>query len=131
MSAEEDFNIVGETGDGLETVKLVEQLVPDVLILELMMGGINGLEVTRQLNKKVPNIGIVISPCTAMRLIFWRALPQRTKVISLKSRLRKSSSVPSGKCLQAAAISVLRFRKGLLKPIPGGLRSNQKILMIS
>ncbi len=60
LSAEQDFNIVGEAGDGLETVKLVEQLQPDVLILDLMMAGINGLEVTRQLNKKNPRTGIVI-----------------------------------------------------------------------
>jgi DNA-binding NarL/FixJ family response regulator len=60
LSVEQDFNIVGEAGDGLETVKLVEQLQPDVLILDLMMAGINGLEVTRQLNKKNPRTGIVI-----------------------------------------------------------------------
>jgi two-component system, NarL family, response regulator NreC len=60
LSAETDFDIVGEAGDGLETVKLAEQLQPDVLVLDLMMSGINGLEVTRQLNKKSTRIGIVI-----------------------------------------------------------------------
>jgi two-component system, NarL family, response regulator NreC len=60
LSVEHDFNIVGEAGDGLETVKMVEQLQPDVLILDLMMAGINGLEVTRQLNKKNPKTAIVI-----------------------------------------------------------------------
>jgi two-component system, NarL family, response regulator NreC len=60
LSAEPDFNIVGEAGDGLETLRLVEDLHPDILVLDLMMAGINGLEVTRQLNKKVPQVGIVI-----------------------------------------------------------------------
>jgi DNA-binding NarL/FixJ family response regulator len=60
LSAEADFNIVGEAGDGLETVKLVEELQPEILVLDLMMAGINGLEVTRQLNKKNPKTGIVI-----------------------------------------------------------------------
>jgi len=60
LCAEPDFSIVGEAGDGLETVTLVQQLQPDVLILDLMMAGINGLEVTRQLNKKNPKTGIVI-----------------------------------------------------------------------
>jgi DNA-binding NarL/FixJ family response regulator len=60
LCAEPDFSIVGEAGDGLETVTLVQQLQPDVLILALMMAGINGLEVTRQLNKKNPKTGIVI-----------------------------------------------------------------------
>jgi len=60
LSAESDLEVVGETGDGLETVKLVDELKPDVLVLDLMMSGINGLEVTRQVNKHNPEIGIVI-----------------------------------------------------------------------
>lgn len=60
LGTEPDFNVIGEAGDGLETVKLVEQLEPEVLVLDLMMSGINGLEVTRQLSKKSPQTGIVI-----------------------------------------------------------------------
>ncbi len=60
LSVEPDFKIVGEAGDGFETVKQVEQLQPDVLVLDLMMAGINGLEVTRQLIKKNNKLGIVI-----------------------------------------------------------------------
>jgi two-component system, NarL family, response regulator NreC len=60
LSTEPDFNIIGEAGDGFETLKLVEQLQPDVLVLDLMMSGINGLEVTRQLSKKNFKTGIVI-----------------------------------------------------------------------
>jgi two-component system, NarL family, response regulator NreC len=60
LSAESDFQVIGEAGDGIETVKLVDDLKPDILILDLMMGGINGLEVTRQLAKKNPKVGIVV-----------------------------------------------------------------------
>lgn len=60
LSAEPDFNIVGEAGDGLETVRLAELLRPDILVLDLTMSGINGLEVIRRLNKKSFRIGIVI-----------------------------------------------------------------------
>lgn len=60
LSAEQDFTVVGEAGDGLETVKLVEELKPEILVLDLMMSGINGLEVTRQLIKKMPELRIVI-----------------------------------------------------------------------
>ncbi len=60
LSAEQDFMVVGEAGDGLETVKLVEEQKPDILVLDLMMSGINGLEVTRQLMKKLPELKIVI-----------------------------------------------------------------------
>jgi len=60
LSTEADFKVVGESSDGIETVEMVEKLKPDILVLDIMMGGINGLEVTRQLSKKSPQTGIVI-----------------------------------------------------------------------
>lgn len=55
-----DFNLVGETGDGLEVIPLVEQLQPDVLLLDLMMPGLGGLEITRQVSKRFLQTRIVI-----------------------------------------------------------------------
>ncbi len=60
LEAETDFKVVGEAGDGLEASKLVESLQPDVLILDLMMAGMNGLDVTRQSVKRSPNTRVVI-----------------------------------------------------------------------
>lgn len=60
LTVQPDFEVIGETGDGLEAVSLVEKLDPDILVLDLMMGGINGLEVTRQLQKKAVRTGIVV-----------------------------------------------------------------------
>jgi two-component system response regulator NreC len=60
LEAEEDFALVGEAGDGLEAVQLVERLKPDVLVLDLMMPGLNGIEVTRQARKRSPHTQIVI-----------------------------------------------------------------------
>jgi two-component system response regulator NreC len=60
LAAQADLSVVGEAGDGLETINLVERLQPEILVLDLMMSGINGLEVTRQLSKKSPKTGIVI-----------------------------------------------------------------------
>jgi len=60
LQAQADFEIVGETGDGLETVRLVEQHKPQVLVLDLMMPGLNGLEVARQVTQRVPRTRIVV-----------------------------------------------------------------------
>lgn len=43
-----DSEVVGETGDGLRVAELVERLHPDVLILDVMLPGMNGIEVCRQ-----------------------------------------------------------------------------------
>jgi DNA-binding NarL/FixJ family response regulator len=48
LSAEPDYRIVGEAADGLSAARLVEQLRPDVLVLDLMMPGLGGLELTRR-----------------------------------------------------------------------------------
>jgi len=45
---QEDFRVVAEAGDGLAAVQLTERLTPNVLIVDVMMPGLNGLEVTRQ-----------------------------------------------------------------------------------
>jgi len=60
LEAEPDFCLIGEASDGLETVQLVERLRPDVLVLDLMMPGLNGLEVTRQVCKRSPQTHVVI-----------------------------------------------------------------------
>jgi len=60
LEAEADFSLIGEAGDGLETARLVERLKPDVLIIDLMMPNLNGLEVTRQVGQRSPRTRVVI-----------------------------------------------------------------------
>lgn len=55
-----EFSVVGEAGDGLEVADLIKCLEPDVLLLDLMMPGLNGLEVARRVSKASPQTGIVI-----------------------------------------------------------------------
>jgi DNA-binding NarL/FixJ family response regulator len=60
LEAERDFQVVGEAGDGLEAVALVERVKPDVLVLDLMMPGLAGLQVARQVRQRSPQTRIVI-----------------------------------------------------------------------
>lgn len=60
LEAEADFEVVGEAADGLEVLGLVERLHPDVLVLDLMMPGINGLEVTWQVRQSYPETRVII-----------------------------------------------------------------------
>jgi DNA-binding NarL/FixJ family response regulator len=60
LEAEPDFAIVGEAADGLEVPDLVERLKADVLILDLMLPGLNGLEVTRQVQQRSPQTRVVV-----------------------------------------------------------------------
>jgi len=62
FEAEPDITVVGEATDGLQTVQLVEKLKPNVLIVDMMMPGLNGLEILRQVKKRSPaTFSIVLS----------------------------------------------------------------------
>lgn len=60
LEGEPSLRVVGEAGDGVETVSLVEQLRPDLLIVDLMMPGQSGMEVIRHVLERSPLTRIVV-----------------------------------------------------------------------
>jgi two-component system, NarL family, response regulator NreC len=60
LEDEPGISIVGEVADGLEVVGLVERMRPEVLILDLVLPGLSGLEITRQLRKRAPRTRVLI-----------------------------------------------------------------------
>ncbi len=60
LESEPSFRIVGEASDGLEAIDLVERQQPDIVVLDLMMPGLNGLEVARQSSHRSPRTNVVI-----------------------------------------------------------------------
>lgn len=60
LENEPDFQIVGEAGDGLEAVRLAERLEPSVVVMDLTMPGLNGLEVVRQISQRSRRCRIVV-----------------------------------------------------------------------
>jgi DNA-binding NarL/FixJ family response regulator len=60
LEAEPEFRIAAETGDGLETVRQVERLRPDVLVLDLMMPGLAGLDVLPIVRQRSPRTRVVV-----------------------------------------------------------------------
>src|SRR5215207_5840312 len=59
LAGEDDWSVVGEAADGLQALGLVDQLRPNVLIVDLMLPSLSGLEVIRQVNKRVRHTHIV------------------------------------------------------------------------
>jgi DNA-binding NarL/FixJ family response regulator len=60
LEAERDYVVVGEVSDGREVVALVQRLKPQVLVVDLMLPGLGGLEVTAAVTRKAPETRIVI-----------------------------------------------------------------------
>ena len=74
LEREPDFSIVGMAADGLETVRLTERLKPDILVLDLMMPGLSGLEALRILRERSPRTRIVILSMYSSSAFIARAL---------------------------------------------------------
>jgi DNA-binding NarL/FixJ family response regulator len=60
LARESDIEVVDETTDGLGVFPLLEKLSPDILLLDLMMPGMHGLEVVRQAATRAPKLGIIV-----------------------------------------------------------------------
>jgi len=60
LENESTMRVVGETGDGLEALSLVETQQPDILVLDLMLPGMGGMEIVRQVQMSMPQIRIII-----------------------------------------------------------------------
>ncbi|MGB3634317.1 MAG: response regulator transcription factor, partial [Rubrobacteraceae bacterium] len=52
LDTQPDFEVVGEANDGVETVRLAERLKPDVILLDLQMPGMDGVEVLERLRDR-------------------------------------------------------------------------------
>src|SRR5436190_2874718 len=61
LAAEPGLNLVAEAGDGVEAAELVEKLRPDLLLLDLMIPRLHGLEVIRRVRRSTKTKIVVVS----------------------------------------------------------------------
>ena len=60
VSSREDMTIVGEAGDGIEGVRVAQQTLPDVILMDINMPRQDGLETIKILKKEMPHVQIVM-----------------------------------------------------------------------
>lgn len=60
LAAEDDLEVVGEAGDGMEAVSLAERLQPDVVLMDLHMPVLDGPGATTELARRVPSARVLV-----------------------------------------------------------------------
>jgi RNA polymerase sigma factor (sigma-70 family) len=60
LESQPDFKVIAETGDGLEAAQLMEKHKPDILIADMMMPGLSGLEVARRTKRISPATKVLV-----------------------------------------------------------------------
>jgi two-component system response regulator NreC len=78
------FEVVGEATEGREAVRMAEELAPDVVIMDIAMPNLNGIQATTQVVKKNPQIAVIILSMYSDETYLMRTLAAGAKGYLLK-----------------------------------------------
>src|SRR5262249_36586592 len=84
LEQHDEFEIVGEASEGREAVRMAEDLAPDVIIMDIAMPNLNGIQATAQVVKKNPEIGVIILSMYSDETYLMRTLAVGAKGYLLK-----------------------------------------------
>lgn len=84
LEQEPAMEVVGEAGDGREAIRLAEELKPDVVVMDIAMPNLNGIDATAQIVKREPRAGVIILSVHSDESYILRALTAGAKGYLLK-----------------------------------------------
>lgn len=98
-----EFEVIGEAPNGKEGLKMLEQIETDIVILDIMMPGLTGLEVLEQLKNVQPNVSVVMLTNFAEFEYIQKAVRNGSSEYFLKSEITEKSLMS---CLNKLALSI-------------------------
>lgn len=133
LEQHEGIEVVGEATDGREAVKLVEELKPDLVIMDIGMPNLNGIEATAQIVKRNPAMGVIILSVYSDEEYLLRALTAGAKGYLLKESadvdlLRAVQSVAHGKSFFSPTVAKMLLDDYMLQIKQRGLKDSYALL---
>jgi DNA-binding NarL/FixJ family response regulator len=84
LSRAPHIRVIGETGDGESTVSMAERRRPDVVIMDIRMPGMDGLEATKEIVERVPSTAVLLFTAFGERSLLSRGLDAGARGYLLK-----------------------------------------------
>jgi DNA-binding NarL/FixJ family response regulator len=123
LQAQTDWQVCGEAADGREAVDKAQQLRPDVIILDIGMPSLNGLEATRQILKTTPHARVLILTLHDSDQVVRDVLNAGARGFLLKSEaLRRDKTYFTSK---VAAMVLEGYLKGGTQAAPAAISKNR------
>jgi len=107
--------VVAEASDGRELLKLVGVQRPNVVLVDIAMPGLNGLEATARLTKEFPDVRVIILSMHHNEEYVWRAL----KAGAAGYLLKKAATVELATALQRVALKEIYLSQEISSQLPG------------
>ncbi|HKE28509.1 MAG TPA: response regulator transcription factor [Bryobacteraceae bacterium] len=110
LERQRDFQVVGEASDGREAVALAQQQKPDVILMDIGMPNLNGIEAARQITTSLPQVSVVILSMHSDEAYVLRALKAGARGYLLKESAESDliaaiRAVVNGKAFFSPAVS--------------------------
>ena len=108
------MEVVGEAGDGREVLKLVKLHRPDVVLMDISMPGLNGLEAAVRMAKEFPDVRVIILSMHPNEEYVWRAL----KAGAAGYLLKKAATAELATALQHVALGEFYLSQEISTRLP-------------
>lgn len=133
LDREPDMEVVGEAGDGKQAVDLVQQLSPEVVVMDIAMPRLGGIDATSQIVKKHPALGVIILSMYSDEEYIVRALSAGAKGYLLKDSAEEElvqavRSVSNGRPFFSPAIAKMLLDDYLRQLQQRGLTDSYELL---
>ncbi|MBL8210289.1 MAG: response regulator transcription factor [Bryobacterales bacterium] len=133
LSAEPSMEIVGEASNGRDAVARVEELSPDVVILDIAMPGLSGIDAAAQITRRNPRTGVIMLSMYSDEEFVLRALSAGAKGYLLKDAaepdlIRAVQTVASGRPFFSPAITATLLEDYMRRLRQTGLHDSYDLL---